>query len=214
MNGKLKNQLIEIAKLKIKNNDPSHDFYHSLRVMHLAEKISKKENADLDIIIPASLFHDIIAYPKNRPESRNSSDESAYYAEKLLRNIGSFPKFKINKVCNAIKLCSFTKALKPNFLEAKILQDADGLESMGAISIMRTFSSTGIMNKVFYNSLDPFCKKRKPNDNKYALDLFFTRLLTVKERLHTKTANDMATRRIRFLKDFLIELKLELADSA
>ena len=53
---------------------------------------------------------------------------------------------------------------------------------------MRTFSSAGIMNKTFDDVSDPFCKKREPNDNKYALDLFLQGLLVVQSRLYTKTA--------------------------
>lgn len=75
---------------------------------------------------------------------------------------------------------------------------------------MRTFSSTGQMKRKFYNSKDPFCKKRKPNSLNYALDLFYNRLLKVHNRMHTKTAKKIAKRRTKFLKLFLKELNLEL----
>jgi len=211
MNKILRNKLIGIAKEKISKDDPSHDINHALRVLVLSEKIAKAENADFDIIVPSALFHDIVSYPKNHHKRLCSSRESAEFAKIILRNIESFPKDKIGKVYESINLCSFTNGLKPNFIEGKILQDADSLEATGAISIMRTFSSAGIMKKEFYNILDPFCKKRKPNDNKYALDLFFTRLLIVQGRLYTKTARNIARRRAKFLKDFLMEVRLELA---
>ena len=78
---------------------------------------------------------------------------------------------------------------------------------------MRTFSSAGIMNKMFYDVSDPFCKKREPDDNKYALDLFFTRLLVVQSRLHTKTAKNIVKKRVSFLKVFLKELEVELLEN-
>lgn len=213
MNKSIRKKLINILQYKIFKKDPSHDINHTLRVLVLAEKISKKEKADMDIIIPAAIFHDVINYPKNHIKRLDSSEESAKLSKKVLKNINSFPKEKIDRVYESIRLCSFTKNIKPNFLEAKILQDADGLESMGAISIMRTFSSAGILNKSFYNNADPFCKKRIPNDDKYAVDLFFTRLLIVKNRLHTKTAKKMALKRFVFLKEFLKELDFELKQS-
>jgi len=213
MNQLLKERLVSIAKNKMSQKDPSHDINHALRVLALSEKIAKAENADLDIVIPAAIFHDVISYPKNHHKRLRSSNESAEFAERILRNIKIFPKNKIEKVFESIKLCSFTKGLKPNFLEAKILQDADSLEAMGAISIMRTFASAGAMNKTFYDVLDPFCKKRKPDDSKNALDLFFTRLLVVQSRLHTKTAKDISKRRVKFLKTFLNELECELLES-
>jgi uncharacterized protein len=113
-------------------------------------------------------------------------------------------------VCEAIRSCSFAKGIVPNQLEAKILQDADGLESMGAISIMRTFASTGQMGRQFYNPEDPFCRKRNPDAIKYALDLFFTHLLVVESRMHTQSAKHIAKRRTAFLKRFLKELEREL----
>jgi len=213
MNQLLKKQLVSIARNKMSKKDPSHDINHALRVLALSEKIAKEENADLDVVVPAAIFHDVISYPKNHHKRLLSSGESAEFAKRILKKIRSFPKNKIVNVVESINLCSFTKGLKPDFLEAKILQDADSLEAMGAISIMRTFASAGVMNNTFYDTLDPFCKKRKPDDSKNALDLFFTRLLVVQRRLHTKTAKDISKKRVEFLKTFLNELERELLES-
>lgn len=213
MNKLLKERLISIAKEKMSKDDPSHDINHALRVLTISEKIATAEKADFDIVVPSAVFHDIISYPKNHHKRLHSSKESAEFAKRILKNIKSFPKDKIGKVYESINLCSFTKGLKPNFLEGKILQDADSLEATGAVSIMRTFSSAGMMNKTFYDVSDPFCKKRKPDDSKYALDLFFTRLLVVQSRLHTKTAKNIAKKRAKFLKAFLKELKVELLEN-
>jgi len=209
----LMDRLIAIASKQYAKNDPSHDIDHALRVLSLSEKIAKVEKADLDVIVPASLFHDVISYPKDHPKRLLSAEESAKFIKNILKKDNIFSKEKIDKVYKAIRACSFTKGIKPTFLEAKILQDADSLESMGAISIMRTFASTGVMNRRFYDPRDPFCRKRKPNDAKFALDLFFTRLLMVQKRLHTKTAKNIAKKRVRFLRLFLAEFNFELAQN-
>ncbi len=210
MNTELKNQLIKIAKEKIPDTDVSHDFKHALRVLLNAERIAKEENGDFDIIVPAALFHDLVVYPKNHPDKHKSQEESAEAAERILNTFGNFPKEKIERVKTCILECSFSKGIIPDLLESKILQDADGLEATGAISIMRTYSSTGQMKRPFYNSEDPFCKNREPNASKFALDLFYERLLKVAERMHTETAKKIAKRRTDFLNDFLKEFKLEL----
>lgn len=213
MNKIFEEQLIGIAKKKISKEDPAHDIEHALRVLAISKKIAIAESADFDIIIPSAIFHDIICYPKNHSKRLRSAKESAEYAKKILMEIKFFPKSKIRKVYKSINFCSFTKAKKPDFLEARILQDADSLEATGAISIMRTFSSAGIMGKIFYASADPFCQIRKPDDSEYALDLFFTRLLVVQNRLHTQTAKIMVKKRVMFLKDFLKALQFELLDN-
>lgn len=206
----LRTTLIKITESKINGDDPSHDFEHTLRVLANAERIAKKEKADMDVVVPAALFHDLIVYPKNHPDKHKSQEESAELASKILNRINDFPKEKIEKVKTCILECSFTKGIIPELLESKITQDADGLESTGAISIMRTYSSTGQMKRPFYDSTDPFCKNREPDVLHFALDLFYARLLKVTERMHTKSAKKIAERRKIFLEKFLKELDLEL----
>ncbi len=211
MDNKLKNKLIGIAKKYI-NNDLSHDFSHAYRVMNLATKIAIAEKADLDIVVPAALFHDIFVY-KGSPKYNVEHEESAKFAGKMLLKIKEYPKEKIEGVVYAIIVCSFSKNIKPKLLEAKVLQDADLLESTGAVSIMRTFgSSTPMHINSYYDLKDPFCHKRKPNDRKYSLDLFFTRLLKAGDRMHTKTAKRLALRRNAFLKEFINEIRDEIKE--
>jgi len=178
----------------------------------MAENISRREKADLDVIIPAALFHDIVVYPKNSPKSKNENHESAKLASRILSRIKDYPKSKIPMVIESIEQCSFKKQILPNLLEAKILQDADGLEATGAISIMRTFSSGGQMNRPFYDPQDPFCQNGT-TEFRSDLDLFYRRLLIVQDRMHTKHARQIAAKRTKFLRSFLSELKSELAET-
>ncbi len=206
----IKNHLLDVAEKKMANNDPSHDFLHAKRVLMLAENIHKKEGGDMEVLFPAALFHDAVIYPKNDPKSKLAPEESAEFISKELEVTNKYPREKIEKVKTAIMECSFSKGIKPSSLESKILQDADRLEATGAISIMRTFSSTGQMSRAFYHFDDPFAKRRSPDSLLYALDLFYTRLLKVGKLMNTRTAKEMAQRRTKFLKDFLTELRLEL----
>jgi len=212
MNEELRQKLLQIAKEQISSVDVSHDFEHARRVLFNAEKIARKENGDLDIIVPAALFHDVILYPKNSPNTHKSQEESAEAAEKILNKIETFPKEKIEKIKTCILECSFSKGIMPDLWESKILQDSDLLEAVGAIAIMRTYSSTGQVKRPFYCPEDPFCQNRTPDTARFALDLFYARLLKVLDRIHTKTAQAIAERRTKFLLDFLEELKLELVE--
>jgi uncharacterized protein len=210
MKSDLKKRLIRIAKERIPKDDVSHDFEHAARVLANAERIAKDERADLDVIVPAALFHDVVVYPKNHPNKHLSQVESADMAEKILRGIKDYPKSKIEDVKTCIMECSFSKGIVQKLLESKILQDSDGLEATGAISVMRTYSSSGQMKRRFYDPEDPFCKKRKADCKDNSLDLFYERLLKVEGRMHTKMAKRMARQRTAFLRKFLAELKLEL----
>jgi uncharacterized protein len=209
MNKILHQKLISVAKERLSRDDIAHDFNHAMRVLLNAEKIMKGEKGDSNIIIPAALFHDIITYPKDHPNKNKAQEESAIETEKILNSLKIFKKEQIDKIKTCILECSFNKGIKPKLLESKIIQDADLLESIGALGIMRVFAVTGQMKRPLYYFEDPFGKKHELDAENYALDHFYTKLLFVKDRINTKTARKIAIRRTKFLKLFLEELALE-----
>lgn len=210
MNQELKARLTAMAHDRIDNQDPSHDMSHVLRVLGNVEKISAMEGGDLDVLIPAALFHDLVNIPKNDPRAGQATELSAQETSRILQGIVDYPQQKIASVQSCIRECSFSKGLEPSSLESSILQDADLLESTGAISIMRTFASSGVMRRKFYRADDPFCMGREPEPRLYALDLFPSRLTKASGRMNTKTALAMAKGRDGFLNIFLKELEKEI----
>lgn len=204
--------LVQEARKRISDDDPSHDFLHALRVLALAERIGREEGGDLDIIVPAALFHDAVNWPKDDPRAALSSVHSAQPAKDVLAETPWFPTGKIQAVSDAIERCSFSKDLPKDRLEEHIVQDADLLESTGAISIARTFASSGQMKRRFYDPEDPEAASReiaRPLTN--ALDLFPSRLFKASARLHTATAKAPAERRDAFLHVFHREFLLDIA---
>jgi len=179
---------------------------HNMSPKQIANTIINKK-IDINDILPADLVKTIISATQT---TTIDEEELEKVVKKVLENIKEYPRHKIAQVEYAVSVCSFNKGIIPNTLEARILQDADGLEATGAISIMRTYASAGQMKINFYNQKDPFCKKRKPEALQYALDLFYQRLLKIKERCHTKKGKKIAERRTRFLLKFLKELEQEL----
>ena len=125
----LKCRLLEIAHERQTKTDPSHDVNHVIRVLNLAEKIAMSVN-----------FHDVIVYPKNSPQSKTETDESAELAGSLLRELDGYPIEKIEKVQMAIRQCSYSKGIIPDLLEAKVLQDADVIADLGFAGFIRPFS--------------------------------------------------------------------------
>ncbi len=211
MNEDLKKHIFAAAEAQQTKSDPAHDFEHIKRVCNMAVKIAEVEGADLEVVMPAALFHDAIVYPKDSPNSQNETVESAAYARRVLEDL-DYPAEKISTVEQCITECSFSKGITPVLLESKILQDADRLEATGAISIMRTFASCGQMNRGFYNPDNPLSREGEENA-KTGIGLFYRRLLVVAEQMHTETARVIAQRRTVFLKSFLDELEIELKES-
>jgi uncharacterized protein len=198
------------VKKALEGRDPAHDFQHILRVYKNAEMIARREGANIQILLPAVLLHDLVVYPKGSAKTSKSADDSADIAERWLRSYG-YPQDKIDKICYCIRTHSYSKRLTPSTLEGKILQDADRLDALGAIGIARTFSVGGSESRLFYNPDDPFWKSgRELNDRDWTLDHFQTKLLKLNKSMHTKTATEMAQERARFMELFIRQLQKEI----
>lgn len=198
------------VKKMLEGRDSAHDFQHIMRVYKNAKLIGRKEGADMEILLPAVLLHDLIVYPKGSSKTSKSADDSADLAEKWLHSYGCSQK-KIDKISYCIRTHSYSKKLVPLSLEGKILQDADRLDALGAIGIARTFSVGGSEKRPFYNPDDPFWKSgRELNDREWTLDHFQTKLLRLKKLMHTKTARKMAKERARSMELYIKQLQKEI----
>lgn len=205
---KILDSLKDEVKKRIQN-DSAHDFDHIMRVYKNAQKICKKEKANEKLVLSAVLLHDIISHPKSDKRSKNSSIESAKESQKILKKYDFTPK-EIKIISDAIQDHSFSRNKTPNTIEGKILQDSDRLDALGAIGIARVFATGGSLRRPFYNSDDPFCKKRNPDDKIWTIDHFFQKLLKLESLMNTKSGKIEAKKRTRILKEYLNHLKQEL----
>jgi uncharacterized protein len=205
-------KVIDLLQKQVKQkmkNDPAHDFNHVMRVYKNAQKLCKKEKANQKLVLSATLLHDIVSYPKTDKRSKMSSQKSAEEAKKILKKL-DFTSDEIQIVSDAIRDHSFSRGKTPKTLEGKVLQDADRLDALGAIGIARVFAVGGSEKRSFYNSDDPFCKTRIPDDTIWTLDHFYKKLLTLESLMNTKSAKIEAKKRTKVLNFFLSELKNEL----
>lgn len=198
------------AEKMLEGRDPAHDHAHVMRVFKAAEQIGREEGADMEILLAAALLHDLIVHPKGSKKRTESADESAELAEKMLAARG-WPADRIEKVSYCIRTHSYSKNILPETLEAKVLQDADRLDALGAIGIARTFSVGGSEARRFYNPQDPFCSTgRKPEDARWTADHFKAKLLKLESTMHTAAAKRIAKERTRFMEAFLAQMEKEI----
>ncbi len=194
----------------LEGRDPAHDFQHIMRVYKNAELIGRSEGADMEVLLPAALLHDLVVYPKGSGKTSKSADASADIAEKWLCSYG-YPQDKIERICYCIRTHSYSKRLVPSTLEGKILQDADRLDALGAIGIARTFSVGGSESRAFYNPDDPFSEYcRELNDREWTIDHFQTKLLNLKKSMHTNSAREIAQERATFMELFITQMRKEI----
>jgi uncharacterized protein len=207
-------QIMMTVQLLLHNQPPAHDFQHVLRVYKNAEMISRQEEGelvDLDIVLAAALLHDLKVYPKGTIKTINSADDSAEIAKKILLEYKNYPRDKIEKVSDIIRTHSYSKKLVPGSLEGKILQDADRLDAIGAIGLARTFSVGGSESRCIYNPVDPFWESERQLDNaQWTLDHVRSKLMVLKNSMHTKTAKKIAEGRTEFMELFVNQLRNEI----
>ncbi len=206
-----KQLLIESASQRYALNDVAHDILHGKQVAKNIIRIAKYEGGNHKVLFPAALLHDIISYRKSDPHSVHAADESAALASMLLEQLPEFPHAFIPQVALAIREHSYSRGLRPSTLESALLQDADRLEAIGAIGIMRSSAIAGSVQKMLYCEEDPFCDLRKPVGRGAQLDMYFSRFLKLAKDMHTSYAQQLAEQRVQFMYQFLEQLRSELA---
>jgi uncharacterized protein len=197
------------ALARVAGAGPAHDELHVRRVMESARRIAGAEAADVDVCVTAALLHELFNYPKDHPQSSQSGEVCAEHAAAMLREHGYDDAF-IARVAYCIAVHAFSRGIVPETLEAKVLQDADRLDAIGAIGIARCFATSGEMKRPFYSVDDPFCRARVPDDKQHAVDHFYKKLLRIGDGLHTATARAIAAERIAFMRAYLDQLEREL----
>lgn len=203
-------QLIEDKiKSQTVSDDPAHDFLHFKRVVKSAKQIGLAEKANLDIVVPAAWLHDLVNVPKNDSRRSEASKLSAQEAVIFLKEI-NYPEIFFKEIAHAIEAHSFSANIQTRSLESQVVQDADRLDSIGAIGLARCFATAAVMKRPFYSEHDSFCTQRPVDDSLYTIDHFYKKLLVIEEKLNTKTAKNIGQRRTEYLKNYLNELKEEI----
>jgi uncharacterized protein len=189
-------------------NEPEHDLSHALRVALWTVRIGASKVSVRDAIA-AALCHDLVVSPKNSPRKKEDASESARAAQRLLSRCG-FAQKSLRAIMSAIKSHSYSRGVKPKAALGRALQDADRLEALGAIGIMRALSIGGTLRRRLICSEDPWASRRELDDNAYTLDHFFTKLLRIGNTMCTPLGQREAYRRTRVLEVFLKDLAVEL----
>lgn len=190
--------------------DPAHDRGHVLRVVANAKAIAAKEGARLDIVIPAAWLHDCVILPKNSEQRQTASIMAARRAAAFLQE-SKFPQEYISAIEHAIAAHSFSANIEAETLEAKVVQDADRLDAIGALGIARCFAVGGALGTQFYDLDEPFPEARQADDSAYVIDHFYVKLFKLIDQMGTSTGRQEAERRTTYMRQFLSQLGSELS---
>ena len=179
---------------------PVDKFGHQPRLYALTQQVGEGEHYDDDVVYAAAWLHDLGVFIGHRPEDPEALarwDHVRYTVERapLLLERAGFPVRKVPAVLDAIR--THQPKDRPSSVEGVILRDADILEQLGAIGIMRALAKVG-------------------RDSRYPT---FTAAVAVLQRnlenlpgeLRLARARMLAEPKVRILKAFLEEVRRESA---
>ncbi len=191
--------------------DLAHGWEHVSRVYTLAQYIAEKEEADKFIVGVAALLHDL-GRTVEEDEQTHHSDSSALLAREIMQKYEIAEQTQ-QSIIHAILAHSFSRGIEPLTLEAHVVRDADRLDALGAIGIMR-WAIVGEQRCTIcthsYEPNDPLALHRQPDDHTYMLDHFFVKLFKLEDTFTTDTARALAKRRTAFMHAYVDEFKREL----
>lgn len=198
------NNTIEFIKNEFCDEGSGHDWFHIERVYKNACYILKREvEADEFIVKLTALLHDVDDWKFSSSNTTNTSR-----IEEFL-NSQKVEESDILKITDIIKTLSFKGGVvdsSQKTIEGMIVQDADRLDSIGAIGVARAFTYGGYKNNIIYDpeikpvkfkSLDEVKKKNT------TINHFYEKLLKLKDLMNTKSAKDLAEKRHKYMEDFL-----------
>lgn len=194
-------RLLALATASL-GDDSAHDIEHLHRVWRNASLLLEQHpEADALVVMAASYLHDLVNLPKNHPERHLASRQAAALACRQLREQG-FPADKLEAVAHAIETHSFSAGLAPQTMEARIVQDADRIDALGAVGLARLFYTAARMESALAHGADPLARQRPLNDKAYALDHIETKLAKLPGKMQTQAGRALAERRLAVLTDF------------
>lgn len=203
-------KLQEIADYSFKQlamDQTGHGIDHTIRVVKLAEKILATEpQADPLITLASAYLHDTI-------DDKVVADETKAKAElhQFLQRL-ELSDATIESIFLIIDNLSFSKGLSGEgmalSIEGKIVQDADRLEALGAIGILRTaYFGGGHGHPIFDESRHPISYQNKKDYRKGStvINHFYEKLFLLPDRMNTPYGIKEAKRREAFMREFIDE---------
>lgn len=191
------------------HNDPVHGFDHIERVYRMAERLAQAEGADLDIVRAAALLHDIEGSNPSENNRAGHHHQSAEIAAEILRQEG-WAEDRIAAVQHCIRAHRYRDQREPPAtIEAKVLFDADKLDVLGAIGVVRVLGYALQAGQPAY--APPSAQfletgEKETGEPHSAYHEFLFKLRRVKERLFTSAARRIAEERHAYLEGFFTRL--------
>lgn len=194
----------EFIEGEFKGESTGHDWWHIYRVWKDSVSIGAKENVDMFLVEMSALLHDLSDFKFNE-EKEGQNKVVAFLA-----SLGLDDEI-IKRITLIIEDISFKGAevdAKTRSEEAKVVQDADRLDAIGAMGIARAFAYGGKVGRPLYDpdvraTMHKSFEDYKKHGNSSTINHFYEKLLLLKNKMNTKTGKELAQQRHEFMEIFL-----------
>lgn len=184
-----------------------HDFWHANNVLNNAREIlSDYKTVDKLVVEYAALVHDVADHKFGYDDN-----DRRKIIKKLLSDL-KITEEQIDHIIIIVNTISFSKGIDRNSLslEAKIVQDADRLDAIGAIGIARTFAYGGAKGRHIFNpNINRNLMKDLDKELQDTIYHFDEKLLHIKNLMNTNKGKELAKERHQFMKVFLEQFSSE-----
>jgi len=187
----------------------SHDWDHTERVLRLCLKIGRKEKADLGVLTLAALLHDIGRQAEDRSRGRICHARSGAAAARAILDRLGCDKAAVRAVVDGIRTHRFRRGREPRTLEARVLFDADKLDSIGAVGVGRAFQFAGEVGARLHDKDIDVARTRPYTRDDTAYREYLVKLRRVRDRMTTREGRRLAAGRHRFMAAFFARLNKE-----
>jgi uncharacterized protein len=179
-----------IVRERLAGQAAGHGMDHVVRVLDSARSIQAEAGGDLVIVELAALLHDV-----GDAKFHDGVERSAEFAREILASLGADGR-TIEHVAHIVDNLSFrkTQSAQPLSLEGQVVQDADRLDALGAIGIVRTIEYGAALGQPFYCS---------DGNARTGVGHFYEKLFKLKSLMNTEAGRRLAEDREAFMRAFL-----------
>lgn len=214
---KFLSRLTEEIRTRFENHPGCHDWDHTRRVLANARVLAEGEAADQRICETAALLHDVGRLQELEDEGVTCHARlGAEIAPELMRQAGMTDEAFIEQVRHCVESHRYRRretTPEPHTLEAKIVYDADKLDSLGAIGVGRAFHFAGRIGARVHNSTAEARASQSYSRNDTAYREYLVKQQHLHENMLTKTGQTLGQRRHKFMVEFFRELNQECPDT-
>ncbi len=202
---------VSFVQQSLQHAEGGHDWWHILRVWNNAKLIAKTEKVDLMVVELAALLHDIADSKFNNGDEETGPKTAGDFLKSIGVDAGTV--VQVQQIIRHLSFKSSFGGVVFSSEEMKVVQDADRLDAIGAIGIARAFNYGGFKNREMYNpEVKPdfnLTKEAYKNSTAPTINHFYEKLLLLKDRMNTETAQKIALQRHRFMEQYLEQFKAE-----